>query len=440
MIYLKRNIDKTLFAWKQEQTRKPLLLRGARQVGKTSAIVHFATHFEYFVHVNLDESKAYRQLFEQTDDVERIIEQLSVLTNIPILPGRTLVFLDEIQTSAAALRKLRYFYEKMPNLHVIAAGSLLEFALEELPSFAAGRVRSLFMYPFSFEEFLIALQEERLAQAIVRANATNPLPDVLHQKAVELLKRFWIIGGMPEAIGAYAGGKSMLEVQRVLNDLILALQADFAKYKSRFPGGRLTEVFQAIGYQTGNKFTYTYPQSTLNHAQVKEAIRLLTQAGIVYPVMHSSGNGIPLGAETNPKKIKYLIFDTGIFQRVLGLDIGEMLLQRQWDMVNKGNIAELFAGLEFIKSTDPYEESHLYYWHRESKGSQAEVDFLIQKGRQIYPVEVKSGIRGSMQSLHVFLSEKKSPFGYRLSLENFSAMQSVKVVPLYAVRSLWERE
>lgn len=433
MVYLKRKIDQTLFAWKQEQNRKPLLLRGARQVGKTSAIVHFATHFEYFVQVNLDESEAYRQLFDQTDHVDTIIEQLSILTGIPILPGKTLLFLDEIQTSAAALRKLRYFYEKMPDLHVIAAGSLLEFTLEELPSFAAGRVRSLFMYPFSFEEFLNALQQEKLAQAIAQAHATKPLPDILHQKAIELLKKYWIIGGMPEAIGAYAGGKTMLEIQRVLNDLILALQADFAKYKSRFPGGRLTEVFQAIAYQTGNKFTYSYPQCTLNHTQVKEAIRLLTQAGIVYPVMHSSGNGIPLGAESNPKKIKYLIFDTGIFQRLMGLDIGEMLLQNELNIVNKGNIAELYAGLELIKATDPYEECHLYYWHRESRGSQAEVDYLIQKGRQIYPVEVKSGVRGSMQSLHIFLSEKKSPYGYRLSLENFADMDSVKVVPLYAV-------
>lgn len=438
MTYLKRKIDTALLEWKKEKGRKPLLLRGARQVGKTSAVVHFASRFEYFVQVNLDESRTYQQLFEQADRIESVVEQLSILTGIPILPGKTLLFLDEIQASPAALRALRYFYEKLPELHVIAAGSLLEFALEELPSFASGRVRSLFVYPFSFEEFLYALKEDALAKAIQKSNPQQPLPEVLHQKAIELLKKHWIIGGMPEAVRAYANGKTLLEIQRILNDLMLALQADFAKYKSRFPGGRLTEVFRAIASQTGNKFTYSYPESTLNHAQVKEAIRLLTQAGIIYPVIHSSGNGIPIGAESNLKKIKYLIYDTGIYQRVMGLDIGDIMIQSHWEMVNKGNIAELFVGLELIKSIDPYEQNHLYYWHRESRGSQAEVDYLIQKGNHILPLEVKSGIKGSMQSLYLFLSEKKVPLGYRLSLENFNLMDNIQVLPLYAVGSVWK--
>lgn len=437
-MYLKRKIDQTLLEWKKEKGRKLLLLRGARQVGKTSAVVHFASHFEHFVQINLDESPSYKLLFEQAESVESVIEQLSILTGVPIVSGKTLLFIDEIQASPAALKKLRYFYEKFPALHVIAAGSLLEFALEELPSFAAGRVRSLFVYPFSFEEFLFAQKEDGLALAIQKANAQHPLPEVLHLRSIELLKKFWIIGGMPEAVRAYVNGKSLLEVQRILNDLILALQADFAKYKSRFPGGRLTEVFRAIASQTGYKFIYSYPESTLNHAQVKEAIRLLTQAGIIYPVIHSSGNGVPLGAESNLKKIKYLIYDTGMYQRIMGLDIGEMLIQTQWNIVNKGNIAELSTGLELIKSTDAYEQSHLYYWHRESRGSQAEVDYLIQKSSEIIPIEVKSGVKGSMQSLHRFLSEKNSPYGYRLSLENYSEMQNIKVLPLYAVDSVWK--
>jgi predicted AAA+ superfamily ATPase len=431
-MYLARQIDSVLLAWKKEKSRKPLLIRGARQVGKTSAIVHFGSQFEFFVQVNLDESKAFQQLFDQTDSVESIVEQLSILTGIPILPGKTLLFLDEIQVSASALKKLRYFYEKLPSLHVIAAGSLLEFALEELPSFASGRVRSLFVYPFSFQEFLMAHKEDRLVRAIQSGTIHQPLPEAIHQRAVELLKKYWIIGGMPEAISAYVNGSSMLDVQRILTDLILALKADFAKYKTRFPGGRLTEVFQAIAQQTGNKFTYSYPDSTLNHLQIKEALRLLTQAGIIYPVMHSAGNGIPIGAETNPKKIKYLIFDTGIYQRLMGLDISDMLLQTDWSLINKGNIAELCAGLELIKATDPYEEFDLYYWQREKRGSQAEVDYLIQRGNQILPVEVKSGLKGSMQSLHLFLSEKKSDYGYRLSLENFADMGAIRVIPLYA--------
>ena len=221
--------------------------------------------------------------------------------------------------------------------------------------------------------------------------------------------------------------------------MIIALEADFAKYKKRFPGGRLTEVFRAIAYQTGQKFTYSYDKGSLSNVQIKEAIRLLSMAGIVYPVIHTAANGIPLGAEINPKKIKYLLYDTGIFQRLLGLELGDMMIQDDFTAINKGNIVELSVGLELIKNTDPFEPAHLYYWHREAQNSQAEVDYVIQSGNEIYPIEVKSGTKGSMQSMYLFMKEKKIMLGYRLSFENFSSMDSVKIMPVYTAGKLSRR-
>lgn len=435
-MYITRNIDLDLFEWKESVNRKPLLLRGARQVGKSTAVKNLSAQFRYFVEINFDEHQSFKSIFEKDYSVQEICEQLSVLTNTPIVAGETLLFLDEIQACLPAMGRLRYFYEKMPDLHLIAAGSLLEFALAELPSFGVGRVRSLFVYPLSFREFLAAIGEHLLVKSMDQASFAKALPDAIHKKLLSCHKKFLMIGGMPEAVSAYAAGASLLDVKRILNDLLVSVQADFAKYKSRVPASRLIEVFSSVAQQTGNKFNYSYPNASLDNRQIKEALDLLLMAGLIYRVTHSSSNGIPLGAEINPKKTKYLIFDTGIFQRILGLNISDLLLLDDFDSINKGNIAELYVGLELIKSESPYQNHPLFYWQREEKNSQAEVDFVEQFGDAIIPIEVKSGKKGSMQSLYLFLKEKNLPFGIRLSIENYAEMGHVKILPLYATHML----
>ena len=435
-MYLVRNVDKELFKWSLLKNRKPLVLRGARQVGKSSSVKNLAKQFKYFVELNFDENAGFAELFNKNLSVNEVCEQISILTNTPIIEGETLLFLDEIQACIPAISMLRYFYEKMPNLHVIAAGSLLEFALAELPSFAVGRVRSIYMYPLSFDEFLLAYHENKLIEALNKANVSKPLPELVHQKLINYYKKFLVIGGMPEAVSIYITNKDLLEVQRILNDLYISIQADFAKYKTRVPPARLLEVFNAIAQQVGNKFTYSYPNATLNNLQIKEAIELLKMAGLVYGVTHSAANGIPLGAEVNPKKTKLLIFDTGIFQRISGFNIADLLISNDFNVTNKGNIAELYVGLEFVKAVDCYEKTDLYYWQREAKNSQAEVDYVCQFGNTIVPIEVKAGTKGSMQSLYLFLKEKNLSLGFRLSLENFSVLNEVKILPIYAVKNL----
>ena len=435
-MYIQRKIDDVLITWQRSSSRKPLLIRGARQVGKSTAVRNLSKQFDYFIEINFDEQPEYQNLFANTSDINDLIEQLAIITQTEIIEGRTLVFLDEIQASLPAISKLRYFYEKKPNLHVIAAGSLLEFALSELPSFGVGRVRSLFMYPLSFIEFLGALNEKPLASRIQQSNSERPINPIFHEKLKVYFKKFLIIGGMPQAVKTYVAKGDLLEVQRILDDLIIAIQADFVKYKRQIPPTNIKSVFESIVKQVGTKFKYSNDLTSLTNPAIKQVINLLEMAGLVYQVTHSSSNGIPLGAEANPKKIKLLIFDTGIYQRILGLDVASLLLKDDIEVINKGNIAELFVGLELLKSNDAYEKTALYYWHREAKNSQAEVDYVIQNHEYILPVEVKAGTKGAMQSMYLFMDEKKSRYGLRLSLENFTEYEKVKVLPLYAVSNI----
>lgn len=246
-----------------------------------------------------------------------------------------------------------------------------------------------------------------------------------------------IIGGMPQAVQTYVANGDLLEVQRILDDLIIAIQADFVKYKRQIPPTNVKSVFDSVVKQVGTKFKYSNDFTSLTSPVIKQVVDLLEMAGLVYRVTDSSSNGIPIVAETNPKKTKLLIFDTGIYQRILGLDVASLLLKDDVEVINKGNIAELFVGLELLKSNDAYEKTALYYWHREANNSKAEVDYVIQNQDIIVPIEVKAGTKGAMQSMYLFMDEKKSRYGVRLSLENFAEYDKVKVLPLYAASNIY---
>lgn len=435
-MYHNRHIDKCLQEWQHAPNRKPLILRGARQVGKSSSVRQLGARFEHFVEVNLEEQPNLKILFERDLDPRRIIEELSIYLRQPIHPGRTLLFFDEIQACPPAVSSLRFFYEKLPELHVVAAGSLLEFALQALPSYGVGRVRSLFVYPFSFDEFLMALGEDRLLEAKKAAGFQQPLSPLLHEKLLGYLSKFLLIGGMPESVATYVQTNRLLDSQSVLDDLYIALRADFTKYKNTVPPARLSEVFESVVQQAGGKFMYTKALPGAYHTQIKEALELLIMSGWVIPVVHTAANGLPLGAETDPKKRKMLLLDTGIFQRILGLNLAEFLFDSASSLVNKGILAEQFWGLEYLKYANPWSPPGLFYWHREAANANAEVDYVAPVGNDIFPVEVKSSGKGSMQSLRQFLKEKGGPFGYRFSLENFSEYADIKSVPLYAVSYL----
>ena len=435
-VYFERKIDAVLAEWSKEDRRKTLLLRGARQVGKSSAVRHLAQSFKYFVEVNFDDEKKIHRYFEEDYSPQEICEQLALYYRTPVVAGETLLFFDEIQSCLPALSKLRYFYEKYPEMHLIAAGSLLEFAFGEIASFGVGRIRSVFIYPFSFEEFINALGDGMLVDAYQKANPRRPLSEPVHHQLIKRLKLFLVIGGMPEAVARYVNTGNLLQSQLVLNDLLVTFQNDFSKYRKRVPDSRIRKVFESVAHQAEGKFVYEKATEGSSNAQVKLALDLLMMAGLVYPVTHTSANGVPLGAEIDMKYRRMLLLDTGLLQQILGLDVTNLFLTDDFNAINKGALAEIFVGLELIKNASCYKPPQLYCWRREQNKSNAQVDFVIQSGETIRPIEVKSGIKGSMQSLRIFMEEKNSNLGIRTSLENFGCFNNIEIYPLYAISNI----
>lgn len=434
---MKRFIDQELLRWKENAVRKPLLMRGARQVGKTYSVRQLAKSFTNYLEVNFESDRSVQTFFERDLNPDEICSNLSAYYNVPVQDGQTLLFLDEIQSCPNAISALRFFYEKRSGLHVIAAGSLLEFALQELPSFRVGRVENLFMFPLSFDEFLVGMGEEMLYQFKTSHKSDTPLPLPIHEKLVEYLRKFLVLGGLPEVVHSFSENRDYLRAQQILDRLINGYEDDFAKYKKRVPISRIKEVFRHIVFQAGKKFNVSRASESSNHAQIKETLELLEMAGLVYRVQHTAANGIPLGAEVNPKNFKLILFDHGIFQRILGLDLSIYLTEKDFSTVNKGNLAEQFVGTEIMKNQTSAIRPQLFYWHREKRGSNAEVDYLIQKNQEIIPIEVKSGLQGKMQSLRLFLQEKNIETGTRVSLENYGQYDNIRVLPLYALKKLF---
>jgi hypothetical protein len=324
----------------------------------------------------------------------------------------------------------------MPDLHVIAAGSLLEIAIAGIPSFGVGRITSLFLYPLTFFEYLDAMGNTKLKEAIIKASFDKPLNEVIHNKALDLFKRYQITGGLPEVVNTYSETGDLRACQKILDDLLLSFQDDFAKYKDRSPVEKITEVFKSIAFQAGGKFTYS-KISGERSSVYKSALDLLVKAGLAYKICHTSARGIPLGAQIDDKKFKVSLFDSGIYQRLLGLDLGAFIISDSSELINKGSLAEVSVSTLLAASASPNARPELYYWHREQRGSNAEVDFVIAINGKVIPVEVKSGTKGSMQSLFIFMNERNLDSGIRISAENFAKYGKIFVLPVYAAEDIY---
>lgn len=291
------------------------------------------------------------------------------------------------------------------------------------------------MYPLSFNEFLSASGKDMVLDFKRKGSPANPISVPVHDQLLEYQKLFMLTGGMPEVAASYIEKGDINECRRIIDDLIFSYVADFAKYEGNFPAEILKDVFDSVVDQTGGKFVYSKAGGS-THYMIKKGLDLLISAGVVIPVQHTSANGVPLGSEVDHKKQKMLLLDTGIFLRILGLDMAEYLTSTDFRVINRGSLAEMFTGLELLKYRSPYELRDLYYWHRESASSNAEVDYIISKNGKIIPIEVKAGTKGSMQSLNIFMTEKGLSKGVRVSNENFSAYDNIEVYPLYAVENI----
>ena len=429
---MRRIIDSALERWRSDPDRRVLLIRGARQVGKTFSVRALGSQFEHYVEINFERMVKVRALFEGDLDAPSLCRNLSVFTKTPIVPGKTLLFFDEIQACPAALRSLRFFYEQMPQLHTVATGSLLEFALTDLPSFGVGRIETIFMYPMTFTEFLWSLGEDMLAGEACGATAAHPLAPPLHDKLLDLMRTHQMIGGMPAVVEKYRVGRDALACQIVLDNILLTLRDDFAKYARRTPVSKLSETFSSVAYQAGGKFMITRAAHDSSIASYRTALDLLVMAGLVHTVHHTAARGVPLAAQINEKKYKAFLFDAGIHQRVLGLDLAEYVTTDTVRLINEGSLAEIYAGIELVAGFPARLRPQLFYWHREARASNAEVDYVISRGAHIVPIEVKARTRGGMKSMGLFLDEGHAARGIRLSAENFSTCDRIDIMPLYA--------
>ncbi len=422
-----------LEAWRVSDDHKPLVLRGARQVGKSYLARKLGTKFENLAEVDFELRPELGSLFDKALDPDVIIKKLSVALNCQIVSGKTLLFLDEIQICPRALTALRYFYEKMPGLHVIAAGSLIDFALENI-GIPVGRVTNLYLYPISFLEFLLATENERLVSYVDEHSLEEPLEEPFHNKLTALLGEYLAVGGMPEAVSKWLDAGDMGAVGRILGDLADTYRQDFSKYAGRGQIKYVEKVFAAVPRLVGKKFLFTSVDPSLRARELRPALEMLARAGVVHIVTHTSANGIPLGAEVNPLLFKTIFLDVALAQALLGLDTRNWILNPKGELSNRGAMAESFVGQEIMAYSSSRKRAELFYWAREKKGSQAEVDYVFAQGGEVVPVEVKAGKSGTLKSLKYFLSAKDgSNTGFHFSLRNFAHSRNIRSIPLYAV-------
>jgi hypothetical protein len=288
------------------------------------------------------------------------------------------------------------------------------------------------MYPMSFKEFLWALDEGGLWESVTAASGVRPLHTAFHNRLIEHLRTHQLIGGMPAVVDRYRRTRDLLACQNLLDDLLRTVRDDFAKYASRLPVAKLSDTFSSLAYQAGGKFMYARAAQDTSILSYKTALEFLVQAGLAYKVHHTSARGIPLAAQINEKKFKAFLLDAGIHQRLLGLDLGEHLTRRPEAMINTGSLSEVYAGIALVAGMPARTSANLYYWHREARASNAEIDYVISRGADIVPIEVKAHTKGGMKSLHLFIAEGHAQRGIRLSHENFASYGNVEVMPLYA--------
>lgn len=434
---MKREIEKDLTEWKNSPLRKPLLVRGARQVGKSYTLTQFCReNFKTVVIVNFDRVPEVHRFFAGDLSPATILRDLGLYYNTEMIEGRTILFFDEIQECPRAIMALRYFYEEMPRLHVVGAGSLLEFVTHsENFQMPVGRVDYLWMKAMSFGEFLQATGGEKLRRHLQDLVLENPLSEPLHHKLLEKIKEYAGIGGMPAIVEAFSKGASPKQIQELQESLLRTFRDDFGKYASRAQNKYLDKVFLTAPKMAGRKFKYSHVDPTLQSRDIKNAVELLMDAGLIYKVKHTPARGLPLEAGSSEKKFKVVFFDTGLMQRLSGLS-HEIFFSEDLAALHRGSVAEQMVGQELLAYGSRKIDGQLYFWTREERGSSAEVDYLFPLGERIFPIEVKSQSPGRLKSLRLFMKERSIPLGIRVSFLPLSYQDGILSVPFYALEYL----
>jgi hypothetical protein len=407
-----RKIESSLQDWKRRPKRKPLVLRGPRQSGKTTVVRKLADEFDVFIELNLEKDED-RKIFSEVRNTKAVVQSIESHSNRRVIPGRTLLFIDEIQNSTQAVKQLRFFHEEAPDLHVIAAGSLLEVRMKtEGWSFPVGRVEFLYIYPASFDEFLRARGEDVALETLIDLRLGRKLPHPVHARLTDLLLDYMVVGGMPEAVAAFAASGSFTEAARCHQSLQSSFKEDFGKYSKETAVDRLRAVWDRIPFEAGGRITYArLAGPEVRSREVSAAFDVLHDAMLAERVFPTTSTRPPLAAK--PKAApKAQFLDVGLCAHALRLT-KDHLREKVLSSGFSGGLAELLVGQELL-AADPLRRGPLFFWVREEKGAVAELDFLVQSGERILPVEVKAGSHGSLKSLHQFLRRGGGDLGIRV--------------------------
>jgi predicted AAA+ superfamily ATPase len=427
---MRRLVEQPLAEWATSKRRKPLILRGPRQVGKSYSVMKLGRdHFEETVRIDLERNRSWHRVFGGDLAPRTVVSELEILANQRILPGRTLLFLDEIQACPRAIMALRYFYEEMPELHVMAAGSLLEFALQDIP-FPVGRIQFLEMHPLNFAEFLWAAGRDAAAEIVL--GEPKPVAPSVHEMLLEELRRYCFVGGMPEAVAAYADNHSMQAAFAVHEELCETYRQDFSKYAPRADPQALDAVFTGVALNVGSQIKYSRLTDSHAHTTARRAFDLLCKARVIRPVRSATPAGLPLSGHQSVKRLKAVLVDVGIWQHLRGMKIESEYAKTDLLDAYRGAMAEQFVGQELAIT----QGSDLFYWSREAKSSSAEVDYLAVMDGAIYGIEVKRGPTGRMRSLLLMLeSYPDCGGGLVFSTAPYSELPERKLtyLPLYLV-------
>lgn len=433
---MKRDLLNTLKSWKVDPKRKPLIIRGARQVGKTWLVEHFGrTEFKTFFGINFELQPNFRSCFETLDPHE-ILTRIELTANTTLSGDNTLLFLDEAQECPAAIKALRYFFEMKPDLCVIAAGSLLEFMKQsDAISIPVGRVMNYHLHPLSFGEFLAACGEDRLREFLGNLSIGDTIAESIETKCATLLRAYLYTGGMPAAVSDWIDRRAFTGIDALHRSLLQNYRQDFGKYGRRTNSEMLEKAFMKIPGLVGAALVYSSIDRHSNARDVKRAIELLEKAGMLVRIRATSGAGLPLVTYADDKKIKPLFLDVGLLQNAMGIS-NETYLAPDLLAVYRGAVTEQFIGQQLLSARKPFEDPDLFYWARNVLGSEAEVDYLYQYGEKIIPIEVKSGATGKLKSLRIFLQENGAPFGARFSMHPLSFHDRVLSIPMFAVEAM----
>ncbi len=414
-----RNISTSLLEWKNKKGRKPLVIRGARQVGKTSAVHQFGNSaFETYIYINL-ELEDDAGLFTRMQPVRELLQFIQLKFNKKITPGSTLIFIDEVQNSDIAMNQLRYFYEEVSDLHVVAAGSLLEVKMRsEGFTFPVGRVEYCYLHPVTFDEFLTAQGETEAKNYIASVKPNTVIPEEIHKMLIKKFHSYLLVGGMPEAVARYAETQSLIDVDPVYESILIGLRDDVSKYASAAKTKYIQHIIEHASKYVGLQIKYEkFGESNFRSREMSEAFDVLEKAMIISRVFASSSKQMPLVSNLK-KSSKLLHLDIGLVNYQIGMR-SEIAMADDINSVYHGQVSEQIAGQTFL-SMNTGKNTNLNYWYREQKGATSEVDYLIIINGRLVPVEVKSGKTGTLRSLHIFMDESRNDFAIRIYSGNMT--------------------